>query len=114
MAKWFVVNTDGEPLTKNDRDGSAETSEFDDAQAACSCAASFLIPFGEHEPALDEVRRMREVGKALEETFGRDDVPEEDEAEEDVAELEVVCLEKGVRIRMAREPLGIIANSREQ
>lgn len=48
---------------------------------------------------------MREVGKALEEKFDGDD---------DVTELEVVCVEKGIRIRMTREPLGVIANSREQ
>jgi hypothetical protein len=108
MAKWFVVTTDGESLTKNDRDGSAKTLEFNSGREACSFAASFLIPFSEHvlpELTPDEALQMREVGKALEEKFGGDD---------DVTELEVVCVEKGIRIRMTREPLGVIANSREQ
>jgi hypothetical protein len=115
MAKWFVVSADGETLMKNDRDGSAETFEFDSGRDACSFAASFLIPFSEHvlpELTPDEARQ---VGEALEEKFGGDDEdPEENGADEDIAELEVVCLEKDVRIRMTREPLGVIANSREQ
>ena len=105
MAKWFVVSKDGETLMKNDRDGS-ETFEFDDAQAACSCAARFLIPFSEHvlpELTLEEQQHLRE---ALEEESGGDDGErEEDETDEDITELAVVCVEKGVQIRMTREPL---------
>ena len=118
MAKWFVMNTDGEPLTKNDRDGSAETFEFHSGREACSWAAIFLIPFSEHEqelppePTPGEARQLRVVGKALEEESGGDNG--EPESEEDVTELEVVCVEKGIRIRMTREPLAVIANSREQ
>jgi hypothetical protein len=106
MAKWFVMSADGETLMRNVR-GDAETLEFDDGRAACNCAASFLIPFSEHElPA------RRDLGEAIEEELVGDDrnPEEESDADGDITELSVVCVEKGVRIRMTREPLGITAD----
>ena len=89
MAKWFVVSNDGEALMQNGRDG-AEALEFDNGREACNYAASFLIPFSEHA-----VSAPTPEGKAL------------SEADVDITELSVICMEKGVRIRMTREPLGL-------
>jgi len=107
MAKWFVMSEDGETLMKNGREG-AETLEFENGREACNYAASFLIPFSEdaHAPTHGEERQLREVGKALEEQLSDDGDPEENAAsEEEFTELAVVCVEKGIRIRMTREPL---------
>jgi len=82
---------------RSGRDGAA-TIEFDNCRKVCGYAAIFLIPLSEpelsgHTPE-EEVRR-EELGNAL------------SEADVIITELSVVCVEKGVRIRMTREPMGV-------